>query len=67
MTDNAVMPIHVASGERVTVDRPGSGNGYGDGTTAVLVVKSRTDRAFLESIADGLNGMIADGYRLKVA
>jgi len=65
MTDNHVMPINVASGERVTVDRPGDGSNAP--TQAVLVVRNRTDRAFLESIAEGLNGLVADGYRLKVA
>lgn len=69
MTDNQMIPLHVASGERVTIDRPNSPASSSNKTLEVRGVRAKeffrgdTLNALLENIQLAVN----DGYKLKLA
>lgn len=64
--DNQTIPINVASGERVRVDRPGSG-GSDVPTVTVNMAPGRYTREEVRQIFDVGNQLFADGYKLKMA
>lgn len=66
MTDNQMVPLHLASGERVTVDRPGEG---GLATKVIEVVGRgyRYGRQEIEGIVEGINEATRDNIRLDLS
>lgn len=68
MTDNMMVPLNLASGERVDIT-PANEVGRGGGAQTIVHVhpRSRLERDYLAEMIEGINGMVADGYRLKVA
>lgn len=69
MTDNVVMPLGLAAGERVTVDRP-EGGSTGSSRPREMTVKLEGDlftRAHMRRLFESMNDMLDDGYTLKVA
>lgn len=67
--DSQLLQARVNPGEQVDIWRPGEGGDprRGGGTIVHVHPKSRFDREYLAEWIDEINGMVADGYRLKIA
>lgn len=69
MTDNVMMPMALAAGERVRVDRPGQGGGDADHRVVDLrlVGGDPFPIEYMRKLLEALNELIPDGGRLRLA
>jgi hypothetical protein len=66
MTDNTMVPLSLASGETVTVDRKGSGGGSQVGTVMLNMKPGRYSKEEVRGIFDVARDLFADGYKIQM-
>lgn len=67
MTDNQMVPLNLASGERVTVDRPGSSENEARVVNVNLPKGDGFSRRYITGMVAALNDAIGDNVKLQLA